>query len=59
MRMVRGWQFLKMAKRAGRAHSLTGVKGTVLSELAITCLARPQPNINLLDSWENAPPGER
>jgi hypothetical protein len=59
MRMVRQWQFLKMVKQAGRAHSLTGIKGTAPGELALICPACPHLDINLLEGWENAAPGER
>jgi hypothetical protein len=55
MRMVREWQHLKMLKRAGRAHFLSGVAGTKPGELALICPACPQPNINLPADWKDQP----
>jgi hypothetical protein len=51
--MVREWRNLKMLKRGGRGHELSGVEGTKSGELALTCPACPQPNINLPQGWEN------
>jgi hypothetical protein len=59
MRMVRERQHLKMLKRAGRAHVLSGVKGTKFGELALICPACPHPNINLPPDWNDRPLGER
>jgi hypothetical protein len=57
--MVKQWQLLKMVKRAGCTHFLTGIKGTEPDELALICPACPHPDINLPEGWENAAPGER
>ncbi|KAG6809653.1 hypothetical protein H0H92_015320 [Tricholoma furcatifolium] len=55
MVMVREWRHLKAVKRAGRAHDISGIKGTAPGSMAIPCRACPQPKINLPDGWENAP----
>ncbi|KAJ7715473.1 hypothetical protein B0H16DRAFT_1805290 [Mycena metata] len=56
MHMVREYRHLQMCKRAGRAHNLAGLAGTVLGELAVVCRACPHPGINLPEGWEDAPP---
>lgn len=59
MRMAREWLHLKMLKRAGRAHFLSGVKGTQPGELALVCPACPHPGINLPTDWKECPPADR
>jgi len=51
MRIMREWQHLKMLKRAGRGHTLSGVMG----ELAVVCPACPHPGINIPLDWEDCP----
>jgi hypothetical protein len=43
---------MEMMKRAGRAHSNSGVGGTAQGELALPCRACPQPGKNLPDGWD-------
>lgn len=45
-----------MLKRAGRGYDPLGAAGTKEGELAVECLACPQPGRNLPDGWEVAPP---
>lgn len=59
MRMIREWQYLKMLKRAGRAHFLSGIEGTKPGELALACPACPHPGVNLPDNWESCPEEEQ
>ena len=59
MVMVREWRHIKMSKRAGRAHALTGISGTEQGELSIPCRSCPHPGVNLPDGWREAPPNER
>jgi len=54
MVMVREWRHIKMTKRAGRGHDMSGIAGTSEGELAIRCRACPQPGINLPQGWENS-----
>ena len=44
-----------MLKRGGRAHSVTGVEGTAIGELAIRCPSCPHPGINMAEGWANVP----
>lgn len=55
IRMTREWSHLKLLKRAGRGHSISGRNGTSLGELAVLCPACPHPNKNLPDDWQSAP----
>ncbi|KAK7434335.1 hypothetical protein VKT23_020242 [Stygiomarasmius scandens] len=50
------WRHLKMCKRAGRGHSLSGLEGTAQGELALDCPACPNPGKNIPDDWRNVPP---
>jgi hypothetical protein len=52
---VREWRNLKMLKRGGRAHALSGVSGTKPGELALVCPSCPDPKVNLPPDWEKAP----
>ncbi|KAJ7743983.1 hypothetical protein B0H14DRAFT_2637362 [Mycena olivaceomarginata] len=56
LRMARQYCHLLMLKRAGRGHNLSGVWGTGVGELAVECPVCPNPQINLPEGWENAPP---
>ena len=51
LRMIRMWRHLRLLKRGGRAHDLTGAQGTSSGELAVLCPACPYPNINLPTGW--------
>jgi hypothetical protein len=46
-RMTVQWRHLKLAKRAGRGHDATRIKGTNNGELAILCPTCPYPGINV------------
>jgi hypothetical protein len=56
MRMAWEYRHLLMLKRAGRGHNPSGVWGTAAGELAVECPVCPNPNVNLPEGWENAPP---
>jgi hypothetical protein len=53
--MIREWRNLKMLKRAGRGHDLSGVNGTQEGECTVQCPACPQPGKNLSADWRDAP----
>ncbi|KAF8887913.1 hypothetical protein CPB85DRAFT_1258242 [Mucidula mucida] len=53
LRSIRQWRHLKLLKRAGRGHALTGVSGTAPGELVVACPACPHPNRNLPPNWES------
>jgi hypothetical protein len=57
--MMHQWRHLKMLKRSGRGHDISGVSGTKTGELAILCPACPQPGKNLPEGWEDAPTEKR
>ncbi|KAH9911489.1 uncharacterized protein B0H18DRAFT_1168583 [Fomitopsis serialis] len=59
LRMSRAWSHLKMLKRAGRGHDVSGVGGTARGECAVECPACPHPGKNLPDNWKEAPEGEK
>ncbi|KAF8157582.1 hypothetical protein K438DRAFT_1777218, partial [Mycena galopus ATCC 62051] len=59
LRMVREYAHLLMLKRAGRGHAKSGVMGTKQGELAVKCPSCPWLGENLLEGWENAPPGSQ
>ena len=59
LRILLQWRHLKMLKRAGRGHDVTGVAGTKEGELAIVCPSCPHPGINLPDGWEKASDEQR
>ena len=48
-RMTVQWRHLKLAKRAGRGHDPTGIKGTRNGELSILCPTCPYGGINMLE----------
>jgi hypothetical protein len=52
---MREWQHLKMLKRTGRGHTISGSKGTQPGELGVICPACPHPGINLPPNWKDAP----
>ncbi|KAF7342850.1 CxC2 domain-containing protein [Mycena sanguinolenta] len=56
LRMSRQYRHLLMLKRGGRGHDASGVWGTAPGELAVVCPVCPDPNVNLPDGWEKAPP---
>ncbi|KAL6306095.1 hypothetical protein BKA93DRAFT_816669 [Sparassis latifolia] len=47
--VVYQWQHLKMLKKAGRGHDLTGIEATKVSKCTVECPACPHPSINLED----------
>lgn len=51
MTIVRQWRYLKLMKRAGRAHDVKGVKGTAPGELVVMCPTCPRPGVNLPKNW--------
>ncbi|KAF9522751.1 hypothetical protein CPB83DRAFT_871878 [Crepidotus variabilis] len=55
LRMTLQRRHLKMLKRGGRGHQLSGVDGTKEGELAIQCPTCPRPGINLPHDWRDAP----
>ncbi|THU99177.1 hypothetical protein K435DRAFT_659501, partial [Dendrothele bispora CBS 962.96] len=60
VRVVRQWRNLRMLRRGGRGNDgIRGVGETQSGELAVTCIACPQPGINLPLDWENAPVGHK
>lgn len=52
LRSIRQWRHLKLLKRAGRGHAMTGIAGTAQGELVVACPACPHPNRNLPPDWE-------
>ncbi|KAK0467694.1 uncharacterized protein EV420DRAFT_1616586 [Desarmillaria tabescens] len=56
MRMLIQWCHLKLLKRGGRVHDITGPEGTKPGELAVLCPSCPRPGINLPPDWDQAPP---
>ncbi|KAJ7209468.1 hypothetical protein GGX14DRAFT_364154 [Mycena pura] len=52
-RMSRQYNFLKRAKRAGRAHVNDGLLTTDPGALAVACWACPDPGRNLPSGWED------
>jgi hypothetical protein len=53
--MIREWRNLKMLKRAGRGHDISGAMGTREGECAVLCPACPQDGKNLPPGWWDAP----
>jgi hypothetical protein len=54
-RMSRIWRWLKKLKWAGFAHRTDDTTEAAPGELAIFCLACPQPDVNLPDTWDTDP----
>ncbi|KAF8995213.1 hypothetical protein BDZ89DRAFT_971867 [Hymenopellis radicata] len=52
LRCIRQWRHIKLLKRAGRGHAISGVSGTSLGELAVACPACPHPDKNLPPDWD-------
>ena len=52
--MIRMWRHLRLLRRGGRAHDLSGAAGTAPGELAVLCPACPYPDINLPANWRSA-----
>ncbi|KAJ7797034.1 hypothetical protein B0H14DRAFT_3093238 [Mycena olivaceomarginata] len=59
LRMMRQYCHLLMLKRAGRGHDRSGVWGTAAGELAVECPVCPNPQVNLPEGWEDAPPADQ
>ncbi|EAU89527.1 hypothetical protein CC1G_02416 [Coprinopsis cinerea okayama7 len=53
LRIAHLWQHIRMMKRAGRGHSLSGIEGTAPGECALLCPACPYPQINLPEGWDS------
>lgn len=53
-RMTVQWRHLKLAKRAGRGHDSSGIKGTRSGELSILCPTCPYVGINIPEGTCNA-----
>lgn len=51
LRMVLQWRHLKLLKRGGRGHELTGAMGTATGKLSIICPSCPRPGVNLDAGW--------
>ncbi|SJK99860.1 uncharacterized protein ARMOST_03171 [Armillaria ostoyae] len=49
--MIREYRHIRMMKRFGRGHFDEGIKSLGLGELALPCLACPQPGINMETEW--------
>jgi hypothetical protein len=58
-RMQRQWAFLQRMKRAGRAHSPSGIGGTSDGQAAVLCWACPHDGINLPEGWQDRPDSEQ
>lgn len=56
MLAIQEWRHIKMCKRAGRGHNLSGIEGTAQGGLSVLCRACPLPGINLPDDWQNVSP---
>ncbi|KAF8069148.1 hypothetical protein FPV67DRAFT_1448949 [Lyophyllum atratum] len=57
---IRQWRYLKMMKRSARGHDPNGpVAATKEGDCAVLCPACPQPDKNLPEGWEDAPPEMR
>ncbi|KAJ7437713.1 hypothetical protein FB451DRAFT_1416695 [Mycena latifolia] len=59
MHIMRQYRETKRLKRGKRGHKAGGAKATEQGELMVKCRVCPQPGWNLLEGWENAPPGIR
>ncbi|KAJ7796129.1 hypothetical protein B0H14DRAFT_3495125 [Mycena olivaceomarginata] len=59
LRMTRQYRHLLMLKRAGRGHDRSGVWGTAAGELVVECPVCPNPQVNLPEGWEDAPPADQ
>jgi hypothetical protein len=59
LRMTLQWRHLKMLKRGGRSHDLTGIAGMEEGELVIECLSCLLLGKNLPEGWEDAPESHR
>ena len=58
LKMVRQWHHLKMLKQSGNGH-LYNEQEEERHSYALLCPACPQPGINLLQDWEQAPKEKR
>ncbi|KAK7025347.1 hypothetical protein VNI00_016058 [Paramarasmius palmivorus] len=59
-RVTRQWQYLKMLKRGGIGNDRNRPLEDIRSgELAVRCIACPNPDINLPSDWLNVPDNER
>ncbi|KAJ8475268.1 hypothetical protein ONZ45_g15673 [Pleurotus djamor] len=51
LRMIRQYRHIMLLKRAGRGNINDGVSNIAPGELALTCIACPQPGVNLPTNW--------
>ncbi|KAK7450187.1 hypothetical protein VKT23_013070 [Stygiomarasmius scandens] len=55
LRVVRQWRNLRMLRRGGRGNDgARSVNETKQGEVAVTCIACPQPGVNLPSNWRDA-----
>lgn len=52
---TREFAYLKIVKRAGRAHTPEGLNVRT-GELALRCYACPRPGVNIADDWRETTP---
>ncbi|KAK7026742.1 hypothetical protein VNI00_015515 [Paramarasmius palmivorus] len=58
-RVTRQWRFLKMLKRGGIGNDPGRRLDDIgAGDLAVRCIACPQPGVNLPEGWENVPQEE-
>ncbi|THV01172.1 hypothetical protein K435DRAFT_818118 [Dendrothele bispora CBS 962.96] len=56
LRVVRQWRNLRMLRRGGRGNDGDwDISKTQAGELAVACIACPQPGINLPSDWHDTP----
>ena len=57
LRIIRQWRNLRMIRRGGRGNDRDeDVANTKPGELAVQCIACPDPEINLPVGWDKVPP---
>lgn len=56
LRMVRQWRHLLMLLHGGKGCEINGAYNVKPGELAMACPACPNPEVNLLEGWEDALP---
>ncbi|KAJ8487283.1 hypothetical protein ONZ45_g14392 [Pleurotus djamor] len=58
-RIFREYRHLISLKRCGRANDAGGILATQNGELAVTCPACPNPDVNLPSNWTQLPKGQQ
>jgi hypothetical protein len=56
IRICLQWRHLKMLRRGGRGHSMTGIEGTNWGELAVECPSCTHPKKNMPEDWKTRAP---